>query len=64
MEQLKKKIVSQLERSAPETLELATHRFVSFTGGEPLLQVEALRHKEFPHHPPAFPGRDVACLPP
>jgi len=28
--------------AAAEALELAAHRFVSFTGGEPLLQVEAL----------------------
>jgi organic radical activating enzyme len=28
--------------AAAEVLELAAHRFVSFTGGEPLLQVEAL----------------------
>jgi len=28
--------------AAAEVLELASHRFVSFTGGEPLLQVEAL----------------------
>jgi organic radical activating enzyme len=29
--------------AAAETLELGAHRFVSFTGGEPLLQAEALR---------------------